>query len=293
MKRLILPLLAITALASCQPYNPVIDLDTWDEVVTYSVNTSTGEGYLSENASIQTTGDVYNYNYGLKLNNMILSQGAAPKSADLSGLVQYFQLENEENPNSDPLYTYFQYNEQTVNVGTLDLTSLKFGWLTTTYWFNFTAADGLDTYAGWGMPRSRTLYAVENFVTSPFGTFKEEAIHPGYKFTVNTDKKTIDVKAYGVKYPQKADGEDAQDYTLSFLFMEWKDIPVEFTETGIYIPPYDFDPYIDGEQTHQHAITGLTGNIAAGFEGEKRVSFKILNKQNYNAAVVIFFDILN
>lgn len=293
MNKSFLPLAALL-LAACQPYNPVIDLDSYTEVVTYSVNDATGEAYISENASIDITGDVYNSNYGLKLNNLILGEGIPPQSADLTNLVQYFQEKNPEDPSSEALYTFFRQEQQTANAGTLDLTSMRFGWLTTTYWMNFTANNGADTYTGWAMPKARTLYAVENYITtSSFGTVTESAILPGYKFILNVPDKTVTVKAFGVKYPQKADGEDAQDYTLTFANMEWRNIPVQFTATGFYIPPVDFDPYIDGEQSAQHHITGLTGEISANFEGRKRLSFKILNSHNFNANVVIEFDILN
>ena len=122
-----------------------------------------------------------------------------------------------------PLYVYFLQEKSSHTEGDMDITSMRYGFLSSTYWLSF-RADG--RYNVWSTPRVRTLYANWNRTQSPVsaGYLIENAIQPGYKFTVDADRKTVKVKAQYVKFRQSPTDTSV---TLDFKTFEWPEIEVD------------------------------------------------------------------
>ncbi|MBD5239372.1 MAG: hypothetical protein HDS64_06335 [Bacteroidales bacterium] len=284
MKKLFLLFLpALIALSACQKVDYNVELDSYKDNVVVVEDQYSGTIYVSDEGQFNVIGDLYNQSFAIELNNVSLYPGATLISGRIGNLVQYF-MEKGQTPEEKeiPIYFFFRQEPTSRLSGDLETSSMKFAYLTSTYWLSFTSDS---RYNVWATPRVRPLYAVENSILSPVaaGTQTENAIQPEYKFTVDVQSQTISVKATGVKFPQdKADVTQ----TLSFNTMEWRDIPVAFSSAGYSFSVDELIPYINGSAAPEHKITNLQGEISYDYEGRKVVSYKMLNKDNKN----IFID---
>lgn len=248
-----------------------------------------GTIYTSTEGEFNVIGDYYNQTYGIELNNISLYSGAPLVSGKVSNLMQYY-MEKGDTPEEKeiPLYFFFRQEPNSRLSGDMEVASMKFAYLTNTFWLSFSADQ---RYNVWATPRVRALYAVENTILSPVsaGFRQENSIQPEYKFTVDVENKLVSIKATGVKYPQ--DPSDVNQ-TLTFASMEWRDIPVDFSGTGYSFYVNELIPYINGTAAPEHKITDLMGQIAFDYEGTKTVSFKMLNQYNQNIQVDTKFSLM-
>lgn len=284
MKRLIsllLPLAAI-ALGSCSKIDYTQELENYNDNIFYVYNTLTGESHVSTHGEIEITGDISTQTYGVNINNVQLSEGAPLRSSTVYNLLQLFKPKGEsEEDKYLPLYFYFK-QENAFTKGDLDVTSMEYCYLTGTYWLSF-ISEGYNSV--WSTPRVRTLFALKTTVNSPLSTtgiLTENYLEPGYKFTVDVEKRNVSIKAQGVKFPQ--DGHDVS-HTLNFQSMEWKNIPIEFSSSGysFYVP--ELIPVINGKEAPEHAISELYGEIAFDYAGKKLLKYKMKNQNGDNILV--------
>lgn len=268
---------AVLFLTGCQKINYNVDLDSYKDNVVVVEDFVNGTIYVSDEGRFNVIGDMYYQSFGVELNNISLYPGAPLVSGKISNLVQYF-MEKGETPEEKeiPIYFFFRQEPSSRLTGDLETSSMKFAYLTNTYWLSFSTQQ---RYNVWATPRVRSLYAVDNRILSPVsaGYQNESAIQPEYKFTVDVHNKTITVKATGVKFPQ--DKSDVSQ-TLSFSTMEWRDIPVDFSGSGYSFSVDELIPYINGTPAPEHKIGNLTGEIAYDYEGAKKISYKMLNQYN-------------
>ncbi len=283
MKRLISLLIPFAALAlgSCSKIDYTVDYESYNENIFFAANTMTGETHVSDNGEIDITGDLTTQTYAVNIKNVQLTEASPLKSCKVSNLLQLYQPKGEsEEDKYLPLYFYFK-QENAYTSGDLDVTGMKYCYLTGTYWLSFTSGD----YSVWSTPRVRTLYALRTQVVSPLSTtgiMVEDYLEPGYKFSVDIDKRTVSIKAQGVKFPQ--DGHEVK-YTLNFQSMEWKDIPIEFSSSGysFYVP--ELIPVINGKAAPEHAISELYGEIAFDYDGKKLLKYKMKNQNGDNMLI--------
>ncbi len=278
MKKLFLLLVpAVLALMGCEKVSYIQKLDSYKDNIVVVEDYAMGTIYASDEGQFNVMGDLYNQSFGLELNNISLYPGAPLVSGQVNNLVQYY-MEKGESPEEKeiPIYFFFRQEPTSRLSGDLQTTSMKFAYLTNTFWLSF-ATEG--RYNVWSTPRVRSLYAVENTILSNVsaGYNQETAIQPEYKFTVDVHNQTITVKATGVKFPQ--DKSDVSQ-TLSFASMEWRDIPIDFSGSGYSFAVSELIPIINGNPAPEHTITDLQGEIAFDYEGKKSVSYKILNQYN-------------
>lgn len=284
MKRLISLLIPLTAivLASCSKIDYNQDLEHYNDNIFYVYNTLTGESHLSGHGDITITGDLASQTYAVNIGNVELTPDSPTMSCKVSNLLQLYKPKGEsEEDKYLPLYFYFKQNGSTYTKGDLDVTSMEYRYLTGTYWLSFIS----DTYYSvWSTPRVRTLYALTTSVVSPLsaGIRTESALEPGYKFTVDIDNKTVSVKAQGVVFPQSE--KDVQ-LSLRFQSMEWKNIPIEFSESGYSFYVQELIPVINGKEAPEHTISELYGEIAFDYDGKKVLKYKMKNQYGDNILI--------
>lgn len=286
MKRQISFLFPIIALvlSSCNKVEYTQDLESYNNNIFFISNTLTGENYVSDNGKITVSGDLASQSYAVDIKDVQLFEGAPLKSCKVSNLLQLYQPKGEsEEDKYLPLYFYFKQEvSSSYTNGDLDVTSMNYCYLTGNFWLSFVS----DSYYNvWATPQVRTLYAINNQITSPISTtgiLTEKAIQPGYKFSVDVDNRTVTIEAKGVKYPQ--DGHDVK-YTLNFASMKWENIPIEFSPSGysFYVP--ELVPIINGKAAPEHTITELYGEIAYDYDGKKTLKYKMKNQNGDNILV--------
>ncbi|MDE6534469.1 MAG: hypothetical protein K2K82_00495 [Muribaculaceae bacterium] len=280
---------AVMTLMGCQKVDYNVKLDTYKDNIVVVEDYHTGTIYANDEGQFNVIGDLYNQSFALELNNLSLYPGSTLVSGRVGNLVQYF-MEKGETPEEKeiPIYFFFRQEPSSRLTGDLETTSMKFAYLTNTYWLSFSTQE---RYNVWATPRVRPLYAVENTILSPVsaGYQNESAIQPEYKFTVDVHNKTVDIKATGVKLPQdKADVTQ----TLSFATMEWRDIPIDFSGSGYSFYVEELIPYINGTAAPEHKVGNLQGEIAYDYEGAKKISYKMLNQYNQYIFIDTKFELL-
>ncbi len=289
LSSILLPAALLMLSAGCKKYDYTQNLENYHDNIVFVEDKVTGSTFLSNEGQIKVQGDLAAYSYILKLNNFQLYAGAPLRSATISNLTQYYQEKGEsEEDKYTPLYYLFRQEAFTRTAGDMDVTDMRYGYLSGTYWLSF-GSDG--RYNVWATPRARTLYANYNLTQSPVaaGFCVEDALHPGYKFTVDPERRTITVKGNGVKLRQD---ETDPSKTLEFRTFEWVDIPVDFSSTGYSFYVDELIPNVNGEAAPEFKITNLRGEIAFDYEGRKAVTYKILNGQGQNMSVESRFDLL-
>lgn len=289
MKRILYSLLPAAALllSSCSKIDYVQKLDSFSDNIFFVEDQMTGSTHVSNEGTIKVEGDLASYSYTVKINNVQLAEGFPLASATVSNLQQYYQEKGEsEEDKQIALYFFFRQENFTRTDGTLDVTNMRYCYLTGTYWLSF-ISDG--RYNVWSTPRVRNLYATSTRTQSPVsaGFHVEDALKPAYKFTVDVEKSTVTVKATGVKLKQ----DDNAEHTIEFLTMEWRDIPVAFSSSGYSFLVDELVPIINGEAAPQYKISNLRGEIAFDYEGTKTVTYKILNGNDQNVSVESKFDL--
>lgn len=287
--KLFLPVAAALTLGACQKIDYKQDLDKYHDNIFVATDQIDGTIYASDEGLINVIGDLYYQSFTVDIKNVQLYPGAPLKHCTVSNMMQYYKEKGEsEEEKLIPLYYFFRQESSTRTEGDMDVTSLRYGYLTNTYWLSFTADS---RYQVWATPRVRDLYAVKNTIKSHLsaGTQNESAIQPSYRFTVDVNNKTVNVKATAVKFPQ--DNKDVSQ-TLSFSSMEWRDIPIEFSPAGysFYVP--ELIPIIGGEAAPQHKISELKGEISFDFDGKKTVTYKMLNQYDKTIYITTEFELL-
>ena len=285
MKRLISLLIPITAitLASCTKVDYTQELDTYKDNIFYVYNTINGDAYVSDKGEIEIIGDISSQSYTVSIKNVQLQEGESLKSGNVSNLLQVYKPKGESDEDKYlPLYMYFKQENSANSSGDLNVSSMMYCYLTGTYWLSFNS-DGY--YSVWSTPRVRTLYALKTTVNSPISTtgiLTEDYLEPGYKFTIDMDKRTVSIKAQGVKFPQ--DGHDVKQ-TLNFQSMEFENIPIDFSSSGysFYVP--ELIPVINGKAAPEHAISELYGEIAFDYDGKKLLKYKMKNQNGDNILI--------
>jgi len=273
MKKLyLIPLVSVLIFQSCKKIDPIEELNDYKDCFSYSVDTVTGDGCVSDFASIAVKGDMTTANFILEFNDFRLADGAAAGSTTLSNLPQFMaDVTNDKNEIVDVKYYFFKYQTSTRQSGTIDISDFRFGWLSTIYWLNFTSGP----YKVWSIPRRYNMYATYNKVDSPYGpSMIEQAIYPKYTASLDATHQTVTIKASGVTYPL-----DVEDPSKSLVFrsMEWNNLPVEYTAKGYEVNVDQFSPTIDGT-TDQWIIKNFKAKIAADYDGDKTVTFSLQKK---------------
>ena len=285
MKRLISLLIPLTAivLSSCEKIDYTQKLETYDDNVFYAYNSLTGETHVSTHGDIEIIGDIASQSYAVNIKDVQLTENSPLLSCKVSNMLQLFKPKSETGDDKYlPLYMYFKQEGSSYTKGDLDVNSMMYCYLTGTYWLSFTSET---YYSVWSTPRERTLYALKTTVNSPLSTtgiLTEDYIEPGYKFTIDVDKRTVSIKAQGVKFPQ--DGHDVNQ-TLNFQSMGFENIPIEFSSSGysFYVP--ELIPVINGKAAPEHAISELYGEIAFDYDGKKLLKYKMKNQNGDNILI--------
>ncbi len=273
MKKLyLIPLVSALILQSCKEIDPIEGLNDYKDCFSYSVDTVTGEGCVSDFASIAVKGDMTTSNFILEFKDFRLADGAAAGSATMSNLPQFMaDVTNDKNEIIDVKYYFFKYQTSTRQSGSMEISDFRFGWLSTIYWLNFTSGP----YKVWSTPCRYNMYATYNKVDSPYGpSMIEQAIYPKYTVSHDATHQTVTIKASGVTYPLD---ETDPSKSLTFRSMEWNDLPVEYTAKGYEVNVDQFSPTIDGT-TDQWIIKSFKADIAADFDGTKTVTFTLQKK---------------
>lgn len=285
MKRLIsllLPLAAI-ALGSCSKIDYNLDIESYNDNIFFVSNTMTGENYVSTHGKIGISGDISTQTYTLKINDVQLTENSPLLSGKVYNLLQLYLPKGEsEEEKYLPLYFYFKQDTYSKTGGDLDIASMKYGYLTGTYWLSFFANNN---YSVWSTPRVRTLYALKNIINTPMypsGPLTENTLEPSYKFTIDMTNRTVSIKAQGVKFPQ--DIHDIKQ-TLSFQSFELTDIPIDFSASGYSFFVPELIPVINGKAAPEHAISELYGEIAFDYDGKKLMTYKMKNQNGDNISV--------
>lgn len=274
MIKKLLPLLAAPLLlfSSCSEISSEQELNKYSDCIVYSYDTATGTGHVSNFASIEVKGDMASGYYQLNFNDFQLADGATLQSGIISRLIQYMKDETDSDGNLQNVdYIFFKQQPDSRQSGTLDISDMYFGWLSTTYWLNFDADGG--RYKVWSIPARIPVYANANTVNGPYGKNEENAISPRYDMSIDPARSTVAFKATGVKFPI-----DKTDPNKSWEFrqMNWSDIPVTFTERGFTMAVSEFNPRIDGSDT-DYTIINFSGTFDYSFEGTHSVSYSIIN----------------
>lgn len=285
--RLILPVAAL-ATVSCTKYDYKQELEKYTDNVFFVADRIAGQTHVSTHGEIRVEGDLASQSYIVKIDNVQLSDGAPLRSASVSNLLQFYKEKGEsEEDKLIPLYFYFPQSSTTRTSGDLDVSNMRYCYITNSFWISFASDSRYDI---WGTPRVRSLYANYNRTQSPVsaGYIVENSLCPSYKFTLNVEQKTVTIVGNGVKLRQ-----DAQDpsKSLDFKTMELRDIPIEFSSTGYAFFVNELIPIINGDPAPQHTITNFQAEIAFDYDGKKTFTYKILNGEGQNISVETKFGL--
>lgn len=270
--KLLTLLIAPLLFASCSSISTEAEMDSYKNCIVYSYDSATGTGCLSDFASIVVTGDFAAQRYRLDFTDFQLADGLPLRSAKMSNLTQYFMDETDSNGDLvDIHYTLFKQEPSATQSGDMVISDMYMGWLSTTYWLNFTADE---RYKVWSLPARVPLYANKNEVKSQYGNNYENAISPRYDMSINVADKSVTFKATGVKYP--VDNFDTHK-TWSLRSMNWENLPAQFTERGFKIEMAEFAPRVDGN-TDTYVITNFVLTFDYSYEGTHQAAFSITNR---------------
>lgn len=285
MKKTLLAIsIGALALGSCSKIDPEKELTLYKDCVVCSIDTVTSAECLTNYASIAVKADLASTYFMVDFKDFKLTPGGNLLSGTMSRLVQFMDNETDNNNNTTKVnYAFFQQRPETRQSGDLDMKDMRLGWLSTTYWLNFTSGP----CKVWSIPARIPLYANRNTVNSPYGINTENALSPRYDMSINTDKRTVTFKATGVRYPV-----DNQDVTKSWSFRQFNlaDIPFTLTDKGFTFSADEFVPSVDGSTT-DYTITNLQGTFEYAYEGRHQISFYITNnKTNMKLHVTTMLD---
>lgn len=257
---------------SCKQIETIEELNDYKECFSYSVDTISGTGCVSDFASVKVKGDITSAMYMLEFNDFRLYEGAMLTSSTLSNLPQFMaDIRNDKDEIIGAKYYFFKYQNSTRQSGTMEISDFRFGWLSSIFWLNFTSGP----YKVWSLPRRYSLYGVKTEVASPYpGPNVEQSINPKYTMSLNATKSEVSVKASLVKYP--VDNTDPQK-SLEFKSLEWPDLPVEFNANGYTINVAEFTPVVDGK-TDEWIIQNFNATISADYDGPKTARFTMRRK---------------
>lgn len=285
--RFFLPLAALVA-TSCTKYDYTQDLDKFNDNVFFVSDLVNGTTHLSTHGTIEVKGDLATQGYIVQIDNVQLTADAPLQSATVSNLIQFYKEKGEsEEDKLIPLYFFFPQSSSTRTSGDLDVTNMRYCYLSKNFWLSFKSDN---RYEVWATPRVRNLYANYNRTQSPIsaGYIVENALCPVYKFTLDVEKRTVTVVGQGVRLRQ--DASDASK-SLAFRTLELRDIPVEFSPTGYAFFVNEIIPIADGKEAPQYKITNLQAEIAFDYEGKKTFTYKILNGEGQNVSVETKFGL--
>lgn len=290
LSSILLPAALLMISTGCQKYSYTADIEKFNDNIVFVEDQVTGTSHVSNEGQLRVEGNLAYNTFGVYLSDIQLYQGARLASGSVSNMIQYSQEKGGEGEDKmTPLYCYFLQENSSRSEGDLDISSLRYGFLSSTYWLSFRADE---RYNVWATPRVRTLYANYNRTQSPLsaGYLVEDAIQPGYKFTVDPERGKLNVIAQGVKFRQHPSDVNL---TLSFNSFRWNEIDITFNPTGYSFYVEELIPIVDGVSAPQFKITDLRGEIAFDFEGRKTVTYKMLNGQGQNISVETKFDLLS
>ncbi len=274
-KLLIISALAIAALSSCKPIDPIEEKNEYTDVVVYSQDTITSENDVTDYASIKVLCDNSSQLFQLTFSNIKLPN-ANPQTVTVRGLSQYLK-DVTNNGQTDYLYTFFKTDGPAYTDG-LSIQNLRFGWLSTVYWCTF--ATGQNRV--WMLPNKIQTYANKNTIFNIRGdAFHENAIHPRYDFTINTAKKTVTILGRGITFQTQNDGKNNIEFRNQFSL---ENIPMEFNPKGFKAKAASIDPVTDGERG-KYKITDFYLEFDADYDGihEARYTLtKVSSGESFN-----------
>lgn len=227
---------------SCSAIDPMREMADYEDYVVCSYDNVTQTAHATDYARYTIHGDMTSGLYRLVMANVPLYDGDIMRTDSLSNLLQFFETKVEGSDDTTTVrYTFFTKRPSTAQRGNLDLTDIRFSWLSSQAWVTATAVDG--RYSLWSTPRSVRMYANQNDFAGPYGETSENSIAPRYDMTINTSASTVTVRATGVKYP--VDVTDPNK-TISISSLTWRDLPVRYTPTGFVASVREFAPEITG-----------------------------------------------
>lgn len=286
MKKNLILLCAALSLASCTTVNYKEDLDTFKDCVTYVEDSSTGTVWVSNTATVKTIYDYYYEAYTVEMKDLQLYDGATLADATWQNLYQYFQETSTDD--DTPLYYFFRQEGSTRSGGDIEVSGMRYGFLSNTYWMSFNAQE--ERYRVWSMPRVRTIYASRNTINCGGIRLEENAIQPAWRFKLDPAAGTVTIDAKDVHLRQD---ENDPNKTLVLRELLLPAIPVTFTARG-----FEFEvtgpliPTVNGQTAPQYEINNFRGQIAFDYEGAKTLTYDIYNGDDKLLQVSSEFSLL-
>lgn len=269
MKKFFLLLLPAFMLASCEPIDPVVEMNKYNNVVVYSHDINSNTGIATDNASITVKGDYSSGYYMLELTDFKLAEGQPLRSSTISGLTQFVSDEKDNAGNTQYKYVYFKTQGMASYSGDLQVIDLKFGWLSTIYWGSF-IGEGAQ-YKVWMLPRRVSTYANENTVVNVRGdSIVEKAIHPRFTIELDVEHSTATFSTSSLTLPYST----SEGKQFNIREMVWPSLPVVYNANGFSIAVESFKPQTaDGNDKYE--ISHLACSFDADYDGKRTLSYII------------------
>lgn len=279
-KILLLSALAIAALSSCKPIDPVEEKNEYTDVVVYSQDTITSVGIATDYAKIKVLCDNSSQLFQLTFSDLKLQPDANVQTVTVRGLTQYLKdVVNPADGQTDYLYTFFKTEGPAYTDG-LSVKNLRFGWLSTIYWCTF--ATGQNRV--WMLPDKVQTYANKNKIFNVRGDdFYENAIQPRYDFTINTDKKNVTINGKGITFPTGNDSKNNIEFRNQFTL---ENIPVVFNHKGFKATAASIDPVTDGERG-KYKITDFYLEFDADYDGTHEARYTLTKVSSGESITII------
>ncbi|MBD5425825.1 MAG: hypothetical protein HDR45_06495 [Bacteroides sp.] len=271
MKKLFATLLpALFLMVSCQPIDPVREMEEYTDVVVYSHDVYTQSGYASDCASLKVKGDYSTGYFLLELNDFKLAENMPLKSSTVGNLIQY--LDENKNSSNEIIgynYTYFKTEGIASYTGDLQVIDLKFGWLSSIFWGSF-ISDAAQ-YKVWFVPRKVQMYANRNTIINLRGdSIAEKAIRPRFDLEFDVDKQTASISASAVTLPVSTSTGEQFDIRS----MTWPSLPLVYNEKGFTIDVASFHPTTDGV-SDKYIITDFRCNFEVSYDGTRTIDYTL------------------
>lgn len=271
MKKLFASLLpALFMLASCQPIDPVREMNSYQDVVVYSHDIFSDTGVATDCASMKVKGDFSSGYFLLELNDFKLAEHLPLKSSTVSGLIQY--LDENKNSSGDVTgynYTYFKAEGVASYTGDLQVMDLKFGWLSTVFWGSF-LSDGAQ-YKVWFVPRKVQMYANSNKIINMRGDeIPEKAIRPRFDMEFDIAAQTATFTASAVTLPVSTSTGEQFDIRN----MTWPSLPLVYNEKGFTINVDRFSPVTDGS-SDKFVVSDFRCNFEVDYDGKRTIEYTL------------------
>lgn len=259
----------ISALSSCKEIDPIEEKAEYTNCVVVSTDTLTGVSVATDYATINVSADMSSMLFQLTFSDLKLQPDANLETVKISGLTQY--LKDVTDPASgevDYLYTFF--STSAAYTDGISIRNLRFGWLSTVYWCTFTSGANRV----WMVPKDFQIYANKNKITNMReDEFAENAIHPRYDISINTDKETVTLTGRGVTFPTTNQASGNIEFRNQYKIA---DVKFRKDFTGLVATAEELWPVTDGA-TGKWKITDFYFRFDADYDGEHEARYTLTN----------------